>query len=114
LLNCRRGLVNTQSDTQSGERIICNAATILLNNPRNGELLGVLACVEPEEFSLYLQRYDNMRITAPPTASASADSLDWNRARLIRSTTLGGEVDFVLAAWKGYTGLENAALLGPR
>jgi PAS domain S-box-containing protein len=108
-LNCRRGLANKET----GERIVCNAATILLNNPRNGELLGVLACVEPEEFSMYLQRYDNMRITAPPTASDSATSSEWNRARLIRSITLGGDVDFVSAAWKGYTGLEDDALLGP-
>jgi PAS domain S-box-containing protein len=110
LLNCRRGLANAET----GERIVCNASTILLKNPRNGELLGVLACVEPEEFSLYLQRYDNMHMTTPPTASAPAASPDRNRARLIRSITLGGGVDFVSAAWKSYTGLENAALLGPR
>jgi PAS domain S-box-containing protein len=110
LQNFQRGFANTESD----ERIVCNVATILLNNPRNGELLGVLACIEPEEFSLYLQRYDNMRITAPPATSTSAISSDWSRARLIRSITLDGDVDFVSAAWKGYTGLENAALLGPR
>jgi PAS domain S-box-containing protein len=104
LLNCRRGLANPET----GERTVCNASTILLKKPHSDELLGVVVCVEPEDFSLYLQRYDNMRNTAPAAATAS----DWNKARLIRAITLEGDVDYVSTAWLTYTGLERADLHG--
>ncbi|KIW00251.1 uncharacterized protein PV09_08142 [Verruconis gallopava] len=106
LLNCRRGL----EDPLTGTRNVFNASTILLNRPNSNDLLGVIVCVEPEEFSLYVQRYDNLR----HTATHGEPTTDWNRARLIRSITLDGEVDFVSTAWTNYTGLEAKALHGSR